>query len=258
MFYYPFSPINPAYLLTQQLKENTLILDFKYGDVTGDGVFDIVYLIGEKNFGEESSFIENIRLVIIDGATYFVEMISFESDGGYNPRLFLGDFTGNKVDDILISIFSGGSGGMSWYYIFSYLNNKVKKLFDYEVYNNEYKYQVNYQDNYKVEVISENLMKKYIIDIQDKGEEYLSKLYDENGKLKEPIQGYVNPLSGLYPIDYNGDRVYELFTLRRVIGLYNADSLGVVQTSLQWKERDFQPWFEYLAVYGSDIKEKRI
>jgi hypothetical protein len=137
MFYYPYSPFKLAYLWRQQLSQNTLILDFKYGDVTGDGISDNIYLIGEKNFDEESNFIENIRLVIIDGATYFVEIISFESDGGYNPRLFLGDFTGNKVDDSLISIFSGGSGGMSWYYIFSCLNNKVKKIFDYEVYNKE-------------------------------------------------------------------------------------------------------------------------
>jgi hypothetical protein len=101
-------------------------------------------------------------------------------------------------------------------------------------------------------------MKKYIIDIQDKGEVYLSKLYDENGKLKEPIEGYVNPLSGVYPIDYNGDGIYELFALRRVIGLYNADSLGTVQTSFKWKEIEFKSWFEYLSVYGSAIKEKRI
>lgn len=248
MFFYPFN------IWRQTSNCNMLILDFKYGDVNGDGVFDNVYLIGEKNFGIESGFIENIRLVIIDGATYSVEIIPLESDAGYNPRLFLGNFTGNKINEILISIFSGGSGGMSWYYIYSYLDNKPKKIFDYEIYNNEYDYEVNYKDNYKVEIINKKLFKRYIIDIKYKGQEYLSKLYDESGKLKEPTKGYVNPLSGFYPIDYQGDGIYELSALRRAIGLYNADTLGIVETALKWDGKNFVTLFEYVGVYGAEIK----
>ena len=41
MFYYPF---NPTYLWRQQLEENTVILDFKNGDVTGDGISDDIYI----------------------------------------------------------------------------------------------------------------------------------------------------------------------------------------------------------------------
>lgn len=248
MFFYPFNPWR------QQLNCNMLILDFKYGDVTGDGVFDSIYLIGEKNFGIESNFIENIRIVIIDGATYSLNTIPLESDAGYNPRIFLGDFTGNKVDEILVSIFSGGSGGMSWYYIYSFLDNKIRRLFDYETYNNEYKYEVKYRDNYNVEIINKNLLKRYVIDIKYKGEDYLSKIYDEDGKLKEPTNGYVVPLSGLYPIDFRGNGVYELSAFRRAIGLYNADSLGIVQTALEWNGDAFVPLFENVGVYGTEIK----
>lgn len=248
MFFYPFNQWR------QGLECNLLIFDSKFGDVTGDGVIDSVYLIGEKNFGPESGFIENIRVVIIDGATHRVKTIYFESNAGYNPRLFLGDFTGNKAEEILVSIFSGGSGGMSWYYVYSVLNNKTRMLFDYEEYNNEYKYKVMYKDNYSVGVINQKLLKKYSIDIKYKGEDYLSKIYDEDGKLKEPIEGYVVPLSGLYPIDFSGNGIYELYAMRRVIGLYNADSIGIVQTSLQWNGEEFIPLFENVGIYGEIIK----
>lgn len=33
-----------------------------------------------------------------------------KNNTGYNPTLFLGDFTGNEGDDILVVIETGGSG----------------------------------------------------------------------------------------------------------------------------------------------------
>lgn len=234
------------------LEDNEVILDFKYGDVTGDCIYDNVYLVGEKNFGEISNFIENIRVVIINGADYSLTSISFKSNAGYNPRLFLGDFTGNGVDEILVSIFSGGSGGMSFYYIFSFLDEKVRKIFDYEKFNNEYIYEVVYQDYYKVKVINKTLDKIYTIDIKYKGKEYLDEIYNEDGTLKQPLNGYVVPISGLYPVDYQGDGVYELLTYRRIIGKYNADSLGIVNHALQWKEDKFSSLFEHVSIFGRE------
>lgn len=164
------------------------IVAYARGDVNGDRIPDGVYLTGVKT--ADSPFIQNITLVIQDGRTGRFTSIALVENTGYNPTLFLGDFTGNAVDDILISIATGGSGGIMYYYIYSFINNIPGLLFDVDVYNDEYKYSVIYKDNYKVQVISEKNNKKYIIDISNRGSDYINEIYDENGRLKSPISGF--------------------------------------------------------------------
>ncbi|QXM06271.1 VCBS repeat-containing protein [Crassaminicella indica] len=248
MYYYPM------YFQRQRKVNNnrSYTLDFKQGDVNGDGILDYVYLVGNKPYGIESPFRDNIKLKIIDGKTKDETIIDLKENAGYNPTLFLGDFSGDKIDDILISINSGGSGGYAFYYIYSFLNNKPKMIFDSEKFNAEYIYDVNYKDDYKVEVLSKNTNKKYILDIQYKGEAYLSEIYDKYGNLKEPIKGWVNPLGGLYPIDFQRDGTYELYAEQRVAGRYNADALGYVQTSLKWNTNRFIHFFQTIGIFGED------
>ncbi len=167
----------------------------------------------------------------------------------------MGDFTGDGVDDILIGIATGGSGGIMYYYIYSFVNNIEKLLFDFNVYDEQYKYDVTYKDNYKVEVVSKENNKKYIIDISYKGKDYLSEIYYENGKLKNPISGFVNPLSGLYPVDFDSNKVYELLAYQKIAGRYNADSLGYILNTLKWKDNMFVLDNQYVAVFGADIGE---
>lgn len=231
-------------------KNMSYILDFKKGDVDGDKVVDFVYLIGEKPFGSESPARSNIRIRIIDGRTGKESIIRLKQNAGYNPTLFLGDFTKDKIDDILVSMDSGGSGGYAFYYIYSFLNNQPNKIFDFEIFDAEYEYTVNYKNDYKVEVISKENNYRYILDITYKGQEYLSEIYDENGILKEPIEGWVNPLGGLYPIDFQRDGTYELYAEQRIAGRYNADGLGYVQTSLKWDGKNFVPFYQTVGIYG--------
>lgn len=207
------------------------------GDVTGDRVPDNLYITGTKT--NSSPFIQNITLLIQDGKTGRVMSIPLNENAGYNPRIYLADFTGDGIDDILISIDSGGSGGMMYQYIYSFVNNRLKLIFDFDVYNKEYEYDVTYKDDYKVELNSIENEADYIIDISLRGEDYLNEIYDENGQLKEQISGFVNPLGGLFPVDFNSDGVYELLAYQRIAGRYNADSLGYVLNTLKWKGNRF-------------------
>ncbi len=208
----------------EEKKDQKYVLDYKMGDVTGDGREDEVFLIGSKPSGADSPFVDQIELVIRDGATKKYTKVRLKENSGYNPVLFLGDFTGDSVEDILVSIDSGGSGAIGYYYIYSWLDNKPRMLFDFERFNKDYNYLVKYRDNYVVEVISEKLKEKYFIDIRTRGADYLSEIYHKDGKLKAPIDGFVNPISGLYPIDIQRDGIYGLFILQKIAGRYNADS----------------------------------
>lgn len=227
-----------------------IIVAYASGDVNGDRIPDNVYLTGIKTSG--SQFIEDITLEIQNGMTGEVTNITFSDNAGYNPTIFLGDFTGNRVDDILVGINSGGSGGIMYYYIYSFINNKVQVLLDFNVYNDLYKYDVIYKDNYKVEVISKTNNQKYIIDISNKGIDYLNEIYYENGKLKSPINGFVNPISGLYPVDFDSNGVYELLAYQKIAGRYNADSLGYVLNTLKWENNGFDLDNQYIAIFGSE------
>lgn len=226
------------------------IVSYVRGDVNGDRIPDNVYLTGIKTPG--SPFTQNITLIIQDRMTGMVTSIPLRENAGYDPIVSLWDFTGDGIDDIFISIASGGSGAIMYHYIYSFINNIPQLLFDFNVYNQQYEYDVTYKDNYKVEVISKKNNKKYIIDISLKGEEYLNEIYDENGKLKNPLNGFVNPLSGLYPVDFDSNKVYELLAFQKIAGRYNADSLGYVLNTLKWENSMFVLANQNVAIFGSD------
>ncbi|MCE4049887.1 VCBS repeat-containing protein [Bacillus sp. Au-Bac7] len=224
------------------------VVSFARGDVNGDGMPDNVYLTGTKT--ADSPFIQNITLHVQDGRTGHVISVSLRENAGYNPVLFLGDFTGDGIDDIFISIATGGSGGIMYHYIYSLEGNTAKLLFDFNVYNEQYQYEVTYLDHYKVKVFSKFNNQNYIIDISTRDADYLNEIYDPNGKLKSPITGFVNPLSGLYPVDFDLNNVYELLAYQKVAGRYNADSLGYVLNTLGWSNNRFALQNQYVAILG--------
>jgi len=229
--------------------DNYFVVSSMRGDVTGDGIPDDVFLTGTRS--QESPFIQNITLVVRDGRTGMFQSVQLPGENsGYNPILYLFEFTGDGVYDILISITSGGSGGIIYYYIYSFANNMPRVLFNYKTYNQEYDYEVTYRDGYKVLVTSKNNNAKYILDLSYKGTEYLNEIYYPNGRLKNPISGFVNPLSGLYPVDFDADRVYELLAFQRIAGRYNADSLGFIQNILKWNGSRFVLERQYVAIFG--------
>ncbi|MDT8718763.1 VCBS repeat-containing protein [Clostridium sp. 19966] len=223
------------------------IMSFASGDVNGDKIPENVYLTGVR--GPDSPFIQNITLVIQDVRTGRFTNIPISENAGYDPKVFLGHFTEYDSEDIMISINSGGSGAIMYHYIYSFLNNNPQLLFDFNVYNKEYNYEVNYMDGYKVQVLSKINHQKYIIDISTRGSDYLNAIYEPNGKLKKPISGFVNPLSGLYPVDFDSNGIYELLAYQKIAGLYDADSLGYVLNTLGWDGKNFALTNQQVAIF---------
>ncbi len=231
-----------------QLGNDTNIIAEAYGDVNGDNIRDYVYLTGTRT--PNSGYIQNITLVIRDGRTGIKQRARLKSDSGYSPTVTLQDFTGDKIKDIMIGIASGGSGGIMFYYVFSDVNNRLTQLFDYEEYNQRYSYKVEFADYYKVNVTNVEKNVVFVIDITYKGKEYLDEIYTPDGILKQPVEGWVDPLGGLYPIDFDGNGVYELLGYQSIAGRYHADSLGYMQSVLKWNGRKFYLMEQYVGVFG--------
>lgn len=241
-------------MMRSVLDKNIYLLDMKIGDVTGDGIPDKVYLYGNKPDGPTGIFIENITVVVEDGRTKERRAITSEFNSGYNPTLFLGDFTRDNTKDIKLSIDSGGSGGYGYFYIYSFKNNKPKEIFNFDKYNEENKYKVDYADLYKVYVGNVMLDKLFILDISYKGYNYLSQYYDESGKLKTPVQGEVLALGSLFPI-VNDEKInsYDLLAFQRIIGTTNSDTLGYIENLLTWNGEKFVSSRMFASIPGTNL-----
>lgn len=220
---------------TPILSTNEYIIDVKKGDISGDGITDDIYLIGTKTSGLST---DNIKLFIQNGKNNAEQYINLKTNKGYGPTLFLGDLTGDNIREILISIASGNTGQEGFFYVYGTLNNQITKLFDYEDFNNNYQYDVVYQNNYTVRVTSRFNNKIFTINLNNKGNEYLSRLYNNNGILKNPISGVVSPIIELNPVP-TGTNKYRLYAIQRIVGYYNADTLGMIITPLIWNGRNF-------------------
>ena len=104
-------------------------------------------------------------------------------------------------------------------------------------------------DFYKVKVFCITLNQLFILDISYKSKEYLSQYYNKSGKLKEPVQGDVLSLGALIPIAANEkNNSYDLTAFQRIIGTYNADTLGYVQNMLTWNGEKFTSYNISVAI----------
>ncbi|WP_141432336.1 hypothetical protein [Bacillus sp. 03113] len=84
-------------------------------DITGDGKIDIVTIKGIR-FDQNTKFLKKVFLDITEsnGKTYKEEL-----EGGYEPKIVYDDLNHDGVKDMFITIPTGGSGGMSNFYLFT-------------------------------------------------------------------------------------------------------------------------------------------
>lgn len=243
--------LNPSPSTINMTQMAPQIIQTKFGDINGDGFFETVFLMGTKT--PDSPLWKNITLVIFYGQTRQFAQIGLKENVGYSPTIFLGDFTGDHIEDIMVISDTGGSGGIINGEIFSSINGKVRSIFDTESFNNKLTYSVNYLNNYKASVRSFNPKKQYILDLQYKGPEYLAEIYNRDGTLKQPIEGWVDPISGLYPVDFDRDGTYEILAYQEIAGRYHADGLGYVENILKWDGREFVVDRQSVSIYGEDL-----
>ena len=222
-------------------------------DVNGDGVEDVVTLLGTPF--SETVYWENLHMTVKDGATGETTDVALAENAGYAPQLWIGALTGEEKNDIFVSTASGGSGGYSYYSVFTCKVGAYAPIFDTESFNAENAYTVVYQDNELVAVTNVATGVRYLVSLSGREADYLSGLYNEDGTLKTATEGEVYPLGNLYPVDIDADGVYELVAVQDVCGLYHVDVLGNVLTVLEWNGEAYAAAMTALAVAGAQPVE---
>ena len=225
------------------------------GDLTGDGAAETLILSGEQSAG--SAYWQNIELTVTDGRTGRTVRVPLAHDEGYDPQLVLGSMTARDRADVLIALETGSSGAIGLYSVIAYQNSAYQTVFDSEQYARQMRYRVRYLDQYAVRAESENTGMAYFIDLAGKDSDYLAQLYDENGRLKREQEGFVDPVSLLYPADVNRDGLLELVAWQRISGLYHADALGDFIGTLAWNGRAFALTTHTVGILGYSIPAEK-
>lgn len=218
-------------------------------DLTGDGIPETITLTGDRR--QDSSAWTDIRLNIQDGASCLTARITPPEDVGYEPRLWTGPLLSANSRELLLSIDSGGSGGIGYYTVYTYWDGEYRVIFNSERYNAAYGYGVRYRDGFIVEAESLSNSATYLISIAGRDAEYLDALYTSGGVLIKQQTGGVNPLGLLYPADIDGDGIYELVAYQRITGLYNADGLGDFINRLSWNGTDFALTDQTVGIFAA-------
>ncbi|KTD83174.1 hypothetical protein [Paenibacillus etheri] len=107
--------------------DKTILIRKQVNDVNKDGVEDKIYLIGDK--ADELGYVSNINLVVVDGKTNTLKDANISGFDGYKPEIqWIGDFNGDKANDVMFTAFSGGNNGTTDAYILSFAGDKVQPL----------------------------------------------------------------------------------------------------------------------------------
>ncbi|MBZ9623591.1 hypothetical protein G9F71_012090 [Clostridium sp. FP2] len=199
------------------------------GDVNGDGIKEFISLTGISDLNLSGLYVDNICLEVYDSKTNKATQIPVSKDNsGYTPTMVVADLNNDKAEEVLISIPSGGSGGMKSFSLISLKDNKVTNLFDQEKFSCGLEYDVQFKDDFKVDVNVKESNKTYSLDISSMKDVYIDlNVYSKNGKLMQSTSGMRNPISNVEVKATPGK--FQLISSQRVIGTSNAETLGYVK-----------------------------
>lgn len=243
------------------LGNNQYVIDEQKADVTGNGYKDTVYLIGEKT-SSSSTYIKNMMLkILVGGNTNRVIEVGLDNLSGYDGKLFLGDFTGDKIADIMASAATGGSGGI--------IENRIATINSYYtgklIFNSKNNLGLNFKgrfiDGFKADLKEVNYDIGMTVDLFAFKDEYIKdKIYNEYGKVLKDVEPWTDPYSKLEPVDYDGDGVYELQGYQSISGVYHANRISNVESTWKYGNGKWNlvraQYSTFMVIDGSKPKEE--
>lgn len=214
LFPYPtYMKILPLFLTCLTL--NSPVCDYKVGNLIESDRYANVSICSEGKL-----FKEDIEIKVY----YKGEEISVipQVNIGYSPTIFVANFLNNGLEQVLYSVDSGGSGGQSFYQIFSFENGEGKSIFNSIDFNPKIQY--SFTDNNLVEIIYSN--KTLYLDASN------SDCQAEDCSLYLTDVNYILPY---YNISL--DRCY-IQIIQRLYAGYSANTLGYITSLVEVNEND--------------------
>lgn len=215
------------------LPDGVYILDLKSADVTGDNVADDILLVGrQKTRG--GGYADHISVIVRDGMTKSRKTPEIGSTvSGYEGRIFIGDFNGDKISDVMLTVATGGSGGIVSNIIATFNKADPEVIFDAEN-NKGARFTGRFADGFKAELESLDTERTLEYDLASRKDNYVAiKLYDEDGRLLQQRKPTADAFSSLQPVDLDHDGTYELKGVQRISAAYHADGIGNAYST--WK-----------------------
>ncbi|MEW9080676.1 hypothetical protein [Terrisporobacter glycolicus] len=231
-----------------------VIIDAAYGSITNKYADDKVILVGE--FPDEKSNYANSLQLVIDRENDLPLTINVPYDG-CNMQLFVGDFTGDRIDNIMIRgeynntlVDKNGHNNLINYelgVIYKYENEKLIEIFNMEKYKNNNLPYAKFKNNYRTSVYCNK--KKYLIDLSTRSKEYLNGIYDENKKVKTNLIPTVDNPSGIFPIKEVFNDCYNLLIYQKIVGINNSDVIGTIETLINLNDNKINIIYEGLLSF---------
>lgn len=232
------------------------VIDFSQGDVLGKGTPDSIYLVGHRPNGDIGGLVEEMKLLVESGLTGRTTEVQLNSTNGYYPKIIIQDFTGDRKSEVMITIYTGRVGEYIHAYIYTFENDEPKLIFNSDLFNETSTGLIEYLDDYKVRISTNSPPKQYMLDVSEKKDEYLTKIYNEDGSLIRKAFGEILGLSSLNPIDYDKNGIYSIEAIQRIVGDNVLDTLGLLDTYLVWDRGagNFAPFTQYVSISGEEIE----
>lgn len=211
------------------------IINTNVADIKGNNNEDIIYLVGEEIEGEKNILYKNIEIIISDGENGKLTYIDLNSISGYNPKIVLDRFTSSKKKSIFFNIDEEGNNSNRTI-IYTVDKETVKLIFDSNIYFENKKYEVNYKDNYKVNLLDIDNNKEYSINIENKDYNDLRSIYNSKGMVRSISMGDVLRPYNVLLIKENSKEKIDLLVKQRIIGDSLKVNIGEIITFLSFED----------------------
>jgi len=231
-----------------------VIIDAAYGSITNKYSDDSVVLVGEFH-DEKSNYANSLQLVI--NRENDLPITVNVPYNGYNMQLFVGDFTGDKIDNIMIrgeyknpQIYKDGHDNLISYelgVIYKYESEKLIEIFNMKKYKNNNLACAKFKSNYRASVSCGK--KKYLIDLSARPKEYLNKIYDEDKRVKTNLKPTLDNPSEIFPMKVVFSDCYNLLIYQRIVGINNSDVIGTIETLINLNNNNINIIYEGLLSY---------
>jgi hypothetical protein len=212
----------------QASEGSRIVIQQVKADLTGDGVVDTLALTGSKE-SSDSPYIRDIELELTDGQSGKTVRTSIgDNNGGYGPKFTLLDANHDGVDDVYVSADTGGSGGIIEYSLVTFKGGTPEALVPQQVLNDAPQFDVTFEDGFLAKLVDKQSGQATTVDISRGKDNYLELgIYDEQGKLLKPVQGWADGYGLLEP-QKQTDESYVFEGVQQVAGAAHVDRIATV------------------------------